>query len=96
MSVLGIARSALTMATSAGVGAIVTNLIKATTPENTKVTSKILVGIGGLGLSFMLSEFVDDYVSDKLSGISITINKKTEDAEVEAADADGTDTEEEA
>lgn len=54
-----LAKSAVTLVASVGVGAVVTNAIKATTPEDLKIASKIAVVLG----TFVASRAVADSAS---------------------------------
>jgi len=55
-----LAKSAATLVASAGVGAIVTNAIKATTPDDLKIATKITVVVG----TFVASRAVADVASN--------------------------------
>lgn len=56
---IDLAKSVVTLVASVGVGAVVTNAIKATTPEDLKIASKIAVVIG----TFVASRAVADAAS---------------------------------
>lgn len=69
-----LAKSAVTLVASAGVGAIVTNAIKATTPEDLKIASKIAVVIGTFVASKAVADMASTYCSKQIdevkSGVS--------------------------
>lgn len=46
---------------AAGTGIILANIIKATTPEDTKKIHKAMIWVGGLFLGFMAADAVRDY-----------------------------------
>lgn len=52
---------------AAGTGIILANLIKSTTPEDTKRINKAMIWVGGLFLGFMLTEKVKDYTTSEMT-----------------------------
>lgn len=55
-----------TLGVTVGVGAIVSNIVKATTPINVKILTKICIGIGSFALSGMLSDLAGKYTDTKI------------------------------
>lgn len=66
MKTLNTVKALATLAVTVGVGAIVGNLIKMTTPIDVKVLTKICIGIGGFALSGMASDLVGQYTEKKI------------------------------
>jgi hypothetical protein len=66
MSYTELAKSAVTLVASAGVGAVVTNAIKATTPEDLKIASKITVVVGTLVASRAVADVASTYCSKQI------------------------------
>lgn len=64
MFVLPIIKAAAGLATSLGAGAVIGNAIKATTPDNMKLASKILVTIGGVTLSSVAGDAAANYIEN--------------------------------
>lgn len=54
------------VAVSIGVGAVVGNAVKCTTPEDTKGIGKILVALGSLAVANMISDKAADYTEEKI------------------------------
>ena len=55
---------------SVGVGAIVGNAVKITTPGNLGLVKKICVGVGSFVLSNMVSEKAIEYVDEKIDTVA--------------------------
>jgi len=51
---------------SIGVGAIVSNLVKCTTPDEVKMIMKICIGAGSLVLASVASDAASKYVEEKI------------------------------
>lgn len=66
MNIVPMVKGIVGLATSLGAGAVVGNAIKATTPENMKLASKILVGIGGATLSVIAGEVASAYIENQI------------------------------
>lgn len=68
MNKLDIFKSAVTFAASVGVGAVVTNAVKATTPADLKTLNRIAVVVGSTAVSYVASEgaskFFGNYVDE--------------------------------
>jgi len=71
---------------AAGTGIILANIIKATTPEDTKKIHKAMIWVGGLFLGFMVSGKVQEYTTTELTKLhfspdwwNVRMNKDTEE-----------------
>jgi hypothetical protein len=62
----GLVKNVIRLVTSASVGAVVGNIIRATTPPGLSVLSKGLVAMGEIILSGLVANEACDYVIDKL------------------------------
>lgn len=60
-------------AVSAGVGIIIGNAIKATTPVDTKLITKALILIGGGALGGMVGEKTATYVNEQIDDVTNVI-----------------------
>lgn len=75
MDPLNIFKGAVSLVVATGVGTIVGNVIKATTPLDQKLINRISVGVGG----YFLTTTVGDIVADRLNTqIDNTITKVKE------------------
>jgi mannitol-specific phosphotransferase system IIBC component len=72
---------------SMSVGAVVSNVIVATTPKNLTTINRIAVGIGGFVLSSMVADAASEYVKNQIDEISNEFKKAKEDAIKVAEDA---------
>lgn len=61
MKKLEILKSGITLVASVGVGAVVTNAVKSTTPADLKVLNKIVVVIGTTAVSYIASDGAAKY-----------------------------------
>lgn len=52
---------------SVGVGTIVENAIKATTPANTALARKIAIGVGSIAMSSLVASKVSHYIVDQIN-----------------------------
>jgi hypothetical protein len=66
-------KGALSLAVSTGVGAIVNNAVKHTTPDNVKTLKKICITIGTFALSGMVSDAVCEYTDKKIDETAIQV-----------------------
>ena len=57
------------LAISIGVGAVATNLVKATTPEDIKKFTKICIGIGSFAVSGMAAAAASNRFEETIDGI---------------------------
>lgn len=56
---------------AAGTGIILANIIKATTPEDTKKIHKAMIWVGGLFLGFMAADRVKNYTEIEMTKLLI-------------------------
>ena len=66
INVLGIVKGATGLVASAGAGAVVGNLVKATTPYDTSKFQKVLVAVGGYTIGAVLGDLSAKYVTDQI------------------------------
>lgn len=62
-------KSTATLIASAGVGAVVTNAVKATTPDDLKTMNKIFVMVGTLVAAHAVSDLASKYASEQIDEI---------------------------
>lgn len=67
---MDILKSAITLVASAGVGAVVTNAVKATTPDDLKTMNKIFVMVGTLVAAHAISDVASKYTSEQIDEIA--------------------------
>lgn len=75
MDKLGIFKAISSMVVSFGVGTIIENIVKQTTPDNIGKIKKIGIYIGSLALSGMISDKVGKYVEENIQDIVNSVNK---------------------
>lgn len=66
ISKLAILKGVAELAVTAGVGVIVGNLVRATTPLESSRVTKILVTVGGYGLTGVLGDLSGKYVANQI------------------------------
>jgi hypothetical protein len=66
ISKLGILKGVAELAITAGVGVIVGNLVRATTPVESSRVTKVLVTVGGYGLTGVLGDLSGKYVANQI------------------------------
>lgn len=66
MNALKVFKGAADIIVSIGAGAIVTNAIKATSPEDMKLVKKLSVAVGGFVISSMVADAASKYTSEKI------------------------------
>lgn len=66
---LEIGKVAVSAVASMSVGAVVTNVVKATTPANVSTANKILTVVGGFVLSSMVGAAASTFVTHELNQI---------------------------
>lgn len=66
MDPINILKGVTTLVVSTGVGAIVKNAVKATTPEDIKKFSKISIVVGSAVVSSMVADNATNYVRDQI------------------------------
>lgn len=59
-------KQVVTFAVSVGVGIIVKNIVRATTPAGLGLVSKAFIGAGSLGLGYMLSDKTAEYTDQQI------------------------------
>jgi len=64
-----ILKSAATLIASVGVGAVVTNAVKATTPDDMKMINKIFVMVGTTVVSHAVADLASKYTSGQIDEI---------------------------
>jgi prefoldin subunit 5 len=62
-------KSAVTLIASAGVGAVVTNAVKATTPDDLKIANKVFVMVGSMVVAHAVSDLASKYTSEQIDEI---------------------------
>lgn len=87
IAVLPIVKAATGLVSSLGAGAVVGNAIKATTPPNMKLASKILVGVGGVVISSIAGDLAATYVEGQIQGVvdGVKLGKAQTEAAAHAA-----------
>lgn len=65
-----ILKSAVTLIASAGIGAVVTNAVKATTPDDLKTMNKIFVMVGTVAAAHAISDVAAKYTSDQIDEVA--------------------------
>lgn len=88
MKKLEMIKTGVSLVISIGVGIIVKNVIKATTPKDIKKITKFCVLVGGIALSDVLGQMATKYVEDEIDD---TVDKvkniiKEETSEKESKD----------
>lgn len=68
-------KAAATLIVSAGVGAVVTNAVKATTPADLKIVNKILVMTGTVIASHAVSDVAAKYTTGQIEEIGKSIKE---------------------
>lgn len=75
MNWLSITKSALGLVTSIGVGNIVGNAVKATTPPNLNTFNKITIQVGTFVLSGMVADQANKYLNEQIDSLIQTKEK---------------------
>lgn len=70
-----LAKSVATLVASAGVGAIVTNAVKATTPDNLKIATKISIVIGTFVASHAVGDVASSYCGKQIDELNNAVGK---------------------
>lgn len=71
---LDILKSAVGMVVTSGVGIVVKNAIKATTPEDLKRSERIFVTVGTFAVSGIVGKAASDYVGGQIDKVSDSIS----------------------
>lgn len=75
MKKLDILKGIAELAVSVGVGAIVGNTVKMTTPSDIHTLKRIAISIGSFALSSMVGDRVSSYVSEQIDETAERVNK---------------------
>lgn len=59
---IGIAKAAIDLVVSLGVGTVVSNAVKATTPDGLKIVGKIMVTVGSVVVTSAVSDLASKHV----------------------------------
>ena len=73
MNLFAIAKPVLSLATSMGVGTVVGNAVKATTPAALKTSQKVLVGIGGVAVSTIASHLAQSHIEQQVDNVQAAV-----------------------
>lgn len=84
MTKLETVKTAAKLVVSIGVGAVVGNAVKATSPNDMKAITKLAVMLGGCVLGSMVSDKAADYTEEKIDETVETIKEGIEEAQKEA------------
>jgi len=86
MNPLNLIKTVTEIVVSVGVGAVVGNTIKLTTPAGTHVLKRVAIGVGGFVLSSMISDKASTYATTTIDETVEKIKKliKPETPEVES------------
>lgn len=68
-------KSVVTLIASVGVGAVVTNAVKATTPPDLKVLNKLAVLVGTMAASHTVADAASSYFGNTIDEWAEAINK---------------------
>jgi len=79
MNAIGILKTAAELVVSVGVGAVVGNAIKISTPVDAKILQKVSIGIGAFVLSNMVGDYAAKYTTKNIED-GIAEFKKAKDA----------------
>lgn len=74
MKKLELLKSAITLVASIGVGAVVTNAVKSTTPADLKTLNKIAVVVGSTAVSYVASDGAAKYFGNYVDELTEMIN----------------------
>ena len=92
MNPLSLVKTVVEVVVSVGVGAVVGNAIKASTPTNTHVVKRVAIGVGGFVLSSMVGDLATKYtnetIDDTADKIKKFMNKETETVEETVLEAE--------
>lgn len=73
MNVLNLAKSAVTLVSSIGVGAVVTNAIKATTPGDLSQYQKLSIAVGSAVIGALVSKQATTQTSEEFDKVAATV-----------------------
>jgi hypothetical protein len=75
MNPLSLIKTAVEITVSVGVGAVVGNAIKASTPANVLVVKRVAIGVGAFVLSSMVGDMATKYATDTIDDTAGKIKK---------------------
>jgi hypothetical protein len=75
MNPLSLIKTAVEITVSVGVGAVVGNAIKASTPANVHVVKRVAIGVGAFVLSSMVGDMATKYATDTIDDTAGKIKK---------------------
>lgn len=75
MNYLNLVKGATDLVVSIGAGAIVTNMVKATTPEDVKRMNKIAIKVGSVVISSMVGSAASKYATKNIDDTVYLFNK---------------------
>lgn len=70
---IGLVKPVIDLVVSIGVGSVVTNAIKATTPANLNIYGKIVTGVGSVVVGGAVAKLASTYVVEEVDGLVDTI-----------------------
>lgn len=79
MNKLDIFKNLASLAVSIGVGTVVGNVVKSTTPSDLKMYSRVAVRIGGFVLSAIAVHQAQNYVSNEIDNIMRKVDPPIDD-----------------
>ncbi len=68
---------------SVGVGAVVSNVVKATTPGNISKLKKVFIFVGGMVLSFMIEDQAVKYTDAKIDAVANDLKNMVKNGELD-------------
>lgn len=85
MNKLELVKTGIGLVVSVGVGAIVGNAVKATSPSDMKAITKFCVGVGSLVLTGLFGDMAAKYTGDSIDSVvnAVKDNIKGEDTDQE-------------
>lgn len=75
MNPLSLVKTVVEITVSVGVGAVVGNAIKASTPAKTHVVKRVAIGVGAFVLSSMVGDMATKYATDTIDETAGKIKK---------------------
>lgn len=82
MTKLTLLKAAVEIIVSVGVGAIISNAVKATTPANVGFIKKLCIGMGALILTGMVTDSATKYTEEKITETTKQIKNIFEPEEI--------------
>lgn len=81
MKYLAIVKTLASLVVSVGVGAVISNIVKSTTPADVKRLMKACIGIGSLVLAGMISDAASKYTETKIDETVDMVKDAVKEAE---------------